>query len=298
MREGLNLSILLKNVPEIRILPMSKNTEFYDAQTDIVQNEFFMKDLQFRESCRYHYKNSGINCEDGTLVLFQYDNKIIASAQVKEIEREQTEEYKGAICFYRKTIQIFEPFSVDEITKIDSNIRVFSQAKQRININYLESIIQLIQNRKIFFEKSYQEKVAEAEADPFQEDQPKDKQKPISAEQKIWSRNPIEGKKSLMIAAYKCEINPDHKTFISKCTGENFVECHHLVPMKYQGEHAKSIDLSANIVALCPVCHRKLHFAELEEKTSMLSRLLKDRKERLKKIEIEISLKKLLEYYI
>lgn len=72
-------------------------------------------------------------------------------------------------------------------------------------------------------------------------------------------RNPQKAINALKYANYKCEINPEHKSFISGSTGKEYVEAHHIIPLSQQCNYKKSLDVEANIVALCPNCHKKIH---------------------------------------
>ena len=65
-------------------------------------------------------------------------------------------------------------------------------------------------------------------------------------------------------AKHKCE--PCHKnTFKNKSTGLQYVEGHHLIPLSCQKSFNYSLDVEENVVALCPMCHSKLHHAEIKE---------------------------------
>ena len=96
-------------------------------------------------------------------------------------------------------------------------------------------------------------------------------------------------------AGYKCEFNKEHKTFISNISREQYVEAHHLIPMKFQDEFKVSLDISENIVALCPNCHRAIHYGTKDVKREMISVLFNNREEFLKNNGINIDIKKLLE---
>lgn len=109
---------------------------------------------------------------------------------------------------------------------------------------------------------------------------------------KIWRRNPKVARKSLEIANYTCEIDPDHEQFISKFTRENYVEAHHIIPMEYQGEFDNNLDTYANVVSLCMVCHKRLHFDSFKEKKILLHKLYALRQEQLVRSGIGISLEK------
>lgn len=114
---------------------------------------------------------------------------------------------------------------------------------------------------------------------------------------KIWRRNPKVARKSLEIANYTCEIDPDHKQFISKFTKKNYVEAHHIIPMEYQGEFNNNLDTCANVVSLCMVCHKRLHFDSFENKRVILDKLYKMRKTQLSNSGIIISSEDLCKIY-
>lgn len=96
---------------------------------------------------------------------------------------------------------------------------------------------------------------------------------------------------------YSCEYNPEHKTFISERTGENYVEGHHFIPLEHQDDFENSLDVESNIISLCPNCHRLLHYGTLNEKEVILENLYNERKERLENAGISITFKQLLKYY-
>lgn len=114
---------------------------------------------------------------------------------------------------------------------------------------------------------------------------------------KIWKRNPKVARKSLEIANYACEINPNHKHFISKFSNENYVEAHHIIPMEYPREFENNLDTYGNVVALCMVCHKRIHFDSFENKKSLLKKLYTERKVQLSNSGIEIELEDLYQMY-
>lgn len=114
---------------------------------------------------------------------------------------------------------------------------------------------------------------------------------------KIWRRNPKVARKSLEIANYTCEIDPDHKQFISKFTNKNYVEAHHIIPMEYQGEFNNNLDTYANVASLCMVCHKRLHFDSFKNKRVILDKLYKMRKTQLSNSGIIISSEDLYKFY-
>ena len=112
-----------------------------------------------------------------------------------------------------------------------------------------------------------------------------------------WSRNASISHYALRSANYECENSKTHITFVSKKSGHQFVEAHHLIPMEYQGEFDCSIDVPENIISLCPNCHRAFHNSEDSLKRELLLKFFNSREESLATRGIQINLSKLLEYY-
>lgn len=106
---------------------------------------------------------------------------------------------------------------------------------------------------------------------------------------KRWRRSPIIKVQSLEMAAYRCEINSEHETFICKSTDKMFMEGHHAIPMKYQDNFDFSLDVYANIICLCPVCHRMMHYGRSCDKERYIDKIYLTRVERLIKSGLDIS---------
>ncbi|WP_144466143.1 hypothetical protein [Bacillus sp. FDAARGOS_235] len=130
------------------------------------------------------------------------------------------------------------------------------------------------------------------------EDKPKDKPNNRSVNnRKVWSRNPKYASEAVADADYLCEFDNQHKQFISKFNGKNYVEAHHLIPMQYQDQFDCSLDIHANIVSICLVCHKKIHFGLFEEKKEILDKLFNSRRKRIIAGGININLDELYSYY-
>jgi hypothetical protein len=82
-------------IKEIRILPMNKEAEFNGRIIEEVQQSLFRDDLPNRKNCSYRYRKYGLKAEKGALILFQYDNRIIAVAQFDGRENFPTPDKKG-----------------------------------------------------------------------------------------------------------------------------------------------------------------------------------------------------------
>ncbi|MEO7312929.1 MAG: hypothetical protein ABIX01_21265 [Chitinophagaceae bacterium] len=50
----------------------------------------------------------------------------------------------------------------------------------------------------------------------------------------VYNRNSSFSKIRFLLGGYKCEINPEHITFISERTKMPFIASHHLIPMNFQ----------------------------------------------------------------
>jgi hypothetical protein len=99
-----------------------------------VQHQYFLNELvrAERPPGKYYYHKSGLKAEPGTVVLFQYAGKIIASAVLKAVERfDKTEHgaYNGALHFDVNTIRVFDPVGAEIVVKIWPQVKRLGQAK-------------------------------------------------------------------------------------------------------------------------------------------------------------------------
>lgn len=116
----------------VRILPMDSETEFEDRSAEEVQQNFFLKDLvRPPRNGLYRYRTAGLNAEPGTIVLFQYDSKIIASATLDRIERFEQPEgpYNGALHFDVNSVTVFDPVGPHVVAEIWPEFKGFSHVK-------------------------------------------------------------------------------------------------------------------------------------------------------------------------
>jgi 5-methylcytosine-specific restriction enzyme A len=112
-----------------------------------------------------------------------------------------------------------------------------------------------------------------------------------------YQRNPAVAAAAIRKARFKCEIDPEHETFVSKARGKPYVEAHHLVPLSNQAGFNVSLDVTANVVALCPTCHRLFHHGKEADKKPGLSQLFRNRTPLLKEKEILLTERELLKSY-
>ncbi|WP_310603605.1 HNH endonuclease [Anaerosporobacter sp.] len=91
-------------------------------------------------------------------------------------------------------------------------------------------------------------------------------------------------------AGYLCEMDICHRTFTAKSTGNQYMEGHHAIPMKVQESFKTSLDVYANIVCLCPICHRMLHYGIDDEKKVLINQIYYKRADRLANSGIKLTL--------
>lgn len=126
------LSSINQEIPVmVRILPMNKLDEWKDWGISEVQKEFLLKELNIERKGKYHYKTAGMKAERGSVVLFQFDNKIIGLANLDDVKKrddpgyfdiptdlDDNPDYKGAYYFEPRTIRTFKPVNAEEIKRI------------------------------------------------------------------------------------------------------------------------------------------------------------------------------------
>ena len=110
-----------------------------------------------------------------------------------------------------------------------------------------------------------------------------------------WQRNQIIISHVIEAAHYMCENNPAHHTFIAQRTGKAYMEGHHLIPLKFQSKFDCGLDVYANIVCLCPTCHRMVHFGCDKDRKVLAESLYEKRNDRLAQCGIDLSKKEFLE---
>jgi 5-methylcytosine-specific restriction protein A len=117
----------------------------------------------------------------------------------------------------------------------------------------------------------------------------------IKNEHNTWRRSGIMRTQVIEFAGYNCEINKDHKSFVAEKNKKPYMEGHHVIPMKLQSNFDKSLDVYANIICLCPICHRKIHYGLKEDRRLLMSQIYDNRSVRLEHSGIRLSKKEFVE---
>lgn len=113
-----------------------------------------------------------------------------------------------------------------------------------------------------------------------------------------YPRSAREAADALTRANYTCEVDPHHETFTSKATNHQYVEAHHFVGISHYKKFPEvDLDRAANIVSLCPNCHRRIHYGTDIERLSMIETVYKRIEDRLKQVGIDVTMTQLKEFY-
>ena len=124
-----------REIPAVRILPMSDRIEgFRNRSIADVQAALFFRDLPARGG-RFRYRSSGLNADPGTIILFQFQARVIASATFLRDERfeKPVGGCAGAIYVDPASIRTFEPLDAEAMRKAWPGFRAFGHVKQHLN---------------------------------------------------------------------------------------------------------------------------------------------------------------------
>jgi len=121
--------------PAIRIFPMSDKLAAFRGRTiQDVQRRLFLRELP-RTGGRWEYQRTGLNAARGTLVLFQYRARVIASAVFLRDEKYDRPRrgFGGRLHFDPKSFCTFDPLDVAAMRTVWPNFRAFGHVKQYLN---------------------------------------------------------------------------------------------------------------------------------------------------------------------
>lgn len=131
---------------------------------------------------------------------------------------------------------------------------------------------ELIEDEKEDIHELWQFKNKKITASSFQDKIPKPKAKKVKGKT-VYPSNPKVRTTALFNSGFKCEVDQNHPTFISRTTNKQYLETHHLIPRNAQRLFKYSLDNPKNVVCLCSNCHNLLHYGKLEDVSKILKRL-------------------------
>jgi hypothetical protein len=124
-----------REIPAVRIWPMSdRMAGFRGRDVADVQRACFLRDLPARGG-RFRYPSSGLSARPGTVVLFQYQARIIASAVFVRDEKFERPVggCAGELHFEPDSFRTFDPLDVGAMRAIWPRFRGFGHVKQHLN---------------------------------------------------------------------------------------------------------------------------------------------------------------------
>lgn len=220
----------------VRILPMDAELEFYGATAEEVQQSFFLNDLPTRDpSGMYEYRVHGLNASHGTVVLFQYQNSIIARAILDSIERFDSPEddYSGAFYFKANSIRVFDPIGANEMREIWPSFKRFSQSKQRLDPSRFQNFIERLSRIR-------------GPVLSYDISAPPDRARVLVSR---IIRDSAQSGKVKELNNFECQICG---YTLEKSDGTFYAEAHHIKPL---GKPHNGPDVLENIICLCPNHH-------------------------------------------
>jgi len=122
------------DIPSVRILPMSNKIEgFRDRSIEDVQKKLFLGRL--RKTGAFHYCSTGLNAPPGTIILFQFSARVIATAVFRFDERfeQPKDDLAGVLHLQPKSIQVFDPVDAETMRKCWPQFARFGHVKQHLN---------------------------------------------------------------------------------------------------------------------------------------------------------------------
>ena len=99
-----------------------------------VQAAFFVIRLPATRG-RFRYPSAGLNADARTIVLFQFQARVIASAVFLRDEKfeRKIDGYSGALWFDPESIRTFDPWDADAMRTVWPGFRAFGHVKQFLN---------------------------------------------------------------------------------------------------------------------------------------------------------------------
>ncbi len=108
---------------------------FVGRSIEDVQRRVFLRELPHKRNGRWPYQRTGLNAPLGTLVLFQFKARIVASAVFIRDEKfaRPRRGCSGVLHFKPESFRIFDPLDVSDMRKVWPSFRAFGHVKQHLN---------------------------------------------------------------------------------------------------------------------------------------------------------------------
>jgi len=235
--------------------------EFNEINFDSVQKDYFLNRLPLLQKGQYFFGKKGLDAPRNTIVLFQYDNAVIASAIFLEQGKEKEYKYMQ---FDIDSIKVFEPVGAEVFKKLWPEFKMFSNVKQELSYkHYAEFEMQLEQVCYPSLEitnKHFEKQIQDAQKRSTESRKMRIANSPripskVEVYTTAFTRNADVVAEVLVRAHGICEKCKNTAPFLRRSDGKPYLEVHHKIRLADGGE-----DTVDNAIALCPNCHRELHY--------------------------------------
>ena len=250
-------------INEIRLLPMGK--DFFKNDKDV---ETFILYTMPNRGGKYYFPQSTIIAPTNTLVFFQYDAKLVgyaifhSSVKFDKPQNINGEIYNGYHLFYTDSITLFsKPLTSDDLATAYPYFSGFNQSKQKIPLQYLPAIFELLDKNDII--TASENTIV---YDEFNNDEVETlfegakKQITVNAYErnKEARKTCINYYKQLNNGQLKCEIcGFDFGEFYGKDFSDK-IHIHHVIEISSIGKEYK-INPVTDLIPVCPNCHMIIH---------------------------------------
>ena len=130
-----------KRVRQIRILPTSSDD--FDFEDEEAMKNFFTNKLP--SEGKFHFFKNNMAEPEGTLILFQYNNSIVASGIMEDRIDTMEKGYNGYYTFKKNSINLLtRPISKDELKDADVGFERFDNTAKEIKMKYFREINNLL----------------------------------------------------------------------------------------------------------------------------------------------------------
>lgn len=132
---------LKKRVRQIRILPTSADD--FDFEDEEAMKNFFTNKLP--SNGKFHFFKNNVADPEGTLILFQYNNSIVASGIMEDRIDTMEDGYNGYYLFNKNSINLLTRFiSKDELKDADVGFDRFGNTSKEIKMEDFNKINDLL----------------------------------------------------------------------------------------------------------------------------------------------------------
>ena len=130
-----------KRVRQIRILPTSSDD--FDFEDEEAMKNFFTNKLP--SDGKFHFYKNNVADPEGTLILFQYNNSIVASGIMEDRNDTMEKGYNGYYIFNKNSINLLDtPITKDELIDADVGFEGFGNTTKEKDMNHFTKINNLL----------------------------------------------------------------------------------------------------------------------------------------------------------